>query len=97
MRPCSKADLSAIADEVGVGVFQELDYLKEAANMDEFNRRHKWLGFVRAPRWVPQYTGPPGRARVLTTEWIQARGLLNNDWNPGECCSCGREDLVCGG
>ena len=71
----SKADLSAIADEVGEGVFKELDYVQEALNMDEFNRRHAWLGFVRAPRWYPQYTGPPGSARVLTTEWITGKQI----------------------
>ena len=38
--------------------------------MDEFNARHDWLGFVRAPRWYPDFTGPDGSARVLTTEWI---------------------------
>ena len=33
----SKANLAEIADEVGVGVFKELDYVNEARNMDEFN------------------------------------------------------------
>ncbi len=68
-------ELDVIADEVGQGVWQELDYTQEAAHMDEFNARHKWLGFVRAPAWVPKYTGPAGRARVLTTEWINGRHI----------------------
>ena len=71
----SKANLSEIADEVGQGVFKELDYVNEAKNMDEFNRRHAWLGFTRAPRWYPRYTGPEGRARVLTTEWIEGKQI----------------------
>ena len=53
----SKANLGDIADEVGEGVFKELDYVNEARNMDEFNRRHDWLGFVRAPKWYPEFTG----------------------------------------
>ena len=71
----SKANLSDIADEVGEGVFKELDYVSEARNADEFNAKHAWLGFVRAPRWYPEYTGPSGSARVLTTEWIEGRQI----------------------
>jgi len=68
-------ELDVIADEVGQGVWQELDYTQEAAHMEEFSKRHKWMGFVRAPAWVPKYTGPAGRARVLTTEWINGRHI----------------------
>ena len=71
----SKANLGDIADEVGEGVFKELDYVNEARNMDEFNRRHDWLGFVRAPKWYPEFTGPDGYARVLTTEWIEGKHI----------------------
>ena len=71
----SKANLAEIADEVGVGVFKELDYVNEARNMDEFNERHKWLGFVRAPKWFPEYTGKPGTAKVLATEWIDGKQI----------------------
>ena len=70
-------ELDVIADEVGEGVWQELDYTQEAAHMDEFNRRHKWLGFVRAPAWLPKYTGPEGSARVLTTEWINGNHIAD--------------------
>ena len=69
--------MDVIADEVGEGVWQELDYTQEAAHMDEFNRRHKWLGFVRAPAWLPKYTGPEGSARVLTTEWINGNHIAD--------------------
>ena len=71
----SKANLGDIADEVGEGVFKELDYVNEARNMDEFNKRHDWLGFVRAPKWYPAFTGRPGSARVLTTEWIEGKHI----------------------
>lgn len=70
-------ELDIIADEVGQGVWQELDYTQEAAHMDEFNERHKWLGFVRAPAWLPEYTGPVGRARILTTEWIRGNHIAD--------------------
>ena len=42
--------------------------------MDEFNRRHDWLGFVRAPKWYPEFTGPEGYARVLTM-WIEGKHI----------------------
>jgi predicted unusual protein kinase regulating ubiquinone biosynthesis (AarF/ABC1/UbiB family) len=73
----STTDLSVIADEVGSGVWQELDYISEANHADEFNRRHNWLGFVRAPKWFPKYTGPAGKARVLTTEWIEGAHIAD--------------------
>ena len=73
----STNDLSVIADEVGSGVWQELDYISEANHADEFNRRHNWLGFVRAPKWFPKYTGPPGKAKVLTTEWIEGAHIAD--------------------
>ena len=73
----STNDLSVIADEVGSGVWQELDYISEANHADEFNRRHNWLGFVRAPKWFPKYTGPTGKARVLTTEWIEGAHIAD--------------------
>jgi len=73
----STNDLSVIADEVGSGVWQELDYISEANHADEFNRRHNWLGFVRAPKWFPKYTGPAGKARVLTTELIEGAHIAD--------------------
>jgi len=73
----STTDLSVIADEVGSGVWQELDYVSEARHADEFNQRHNWLGFVRAPKWFPKYTGPAGRARVLTTEWVEGAHIAD--------------------
>ncbi len=69
------ADLRPIADEVGAGVFRELDAHGEAANAAEFERRLAFLGFVRTPRWAPEYSGPAGRARVLAMEWVHGRRL----------------------
>ena len=69
------ADLSVIADEVGAGVFRELDVHEEAANAAEFERRLSFLGFVRVPKWDPAYSGPKGTARVLAMEWVRGRRL----------------------
>ena len=69
------ADLGLIADEVGAGVFRELDCHGEAANAAEFERRLAFLGFVRTPRWYPDYTGPADTARVLAMQWVRGRKL----------------------
>jgi len=69
------ADLGVIADEVGAGVFRELDVHGEAANAAEFQRRLAFLGFVRTPAWDPRFTGPRGTARVLAMEWVRGRRL----------------------
>ena len=62
-------DFAKLADGVASGVFLELDYHNEGRNMEDFVREHMWLGFVTAPAWVREYTGPAGNARVLSTEW----------------------------
>jgi len=72
-------DLLPIADEVGTGIFKELDYHLEAKNALDFNRAHQFLGYVRAPRFVPEYTGPVGTARVLALEWINGKHIGDLD------------------
>mmetsp|Transcript_3655 Transcript_3655/g.13122 ORF Transcript_3655/g.13122 Transcript_3655/m.13122 type:complete len:796 (-) Transcript_3655:992-3379(-) len=73
----SDVDLSEIADEVAVGVWKELDYRTEAANAQEFIRRHAFLGFVTAPKWLPEFSGPEGACRVLSSEWVKGAHLSN--------------------
>lgn len=75
----SATDLRPIADEVGAGVFRELDFHQEAANALEFERRLAFLGFVRSPRWEPEFTGPKGRARLLAMEWVEGKKLHQLD------------------
>mmetsp|Transcript_73852 Transcript_73852/g.130243 ORF Transcript_73852/g.130243 Transcript_73852/m.130243 type:complete len:972 (-) Transcript_73852:1842-4757(-) len=70
-----EADLGAIANEVAIGVFNELDYHLEAAHCDEFNRLHTYLGYTKAPTWLPEYSGEPGKSRVLTMEWINGKSF----------------------
>ncbi|KAK3281161.1 hypothetical protein CYMTET_11036 [Cymbomonas tetramitiformis] len=71
----SKTDYQPIAVEIGTGVFRELDYHLEAENASNFNTAHAFLGFVRAPRWFPEYSGPKGTAKVLALEWINGAHL----------------------
>jgi len=66
-------DFAKLADGVAGGVFLELDYHNEGRNMEDFVREHMWLGFVTAPDWIREYTGPKGNCRVLATQW--ANGL----------------------
>lgn len=67
----SDKDYVEIADEVGAGLFRELDYRLEAANADRFAELHAFLPFLHVPHNVPEYT----RARVMTTEWAHGRPL----------------------
>mmetsp|Transcript_22564 Transcript_22564/g.49434 ORF Transcript_22564/g.49434 Transcript_22564/m.49434 type:complete len:790 (-) Transcript_22564:447-2816(-) len=60
-----------IADSLGEGIFAELDYRREAANMDAFREAHAALPFMAVPQWLPRYTSK----RVLTTEWVRGRKL----------------------
>ena len=57
--------LRKIADEVAQGVFKELDYHNEAYNAELFLKKHRFLPFITAPAWLPEFTGPKGTARVL--------------------------------
>mmetsp|Transcript_6288 Transcript_6288/g.14357 ORF Transcript_6288/g.14357 Transcript_6288/m.14357 type:complete len:732 (+) Transcript_6288:95-2290(+) len=74
------ADISLIADEAIAGIMRELDYHLEAANALLFLERHKEQPWITAPRFIPEYTGPEGTARVLTMEWINGRrvGQIEN-------------------
>lgn len=60
------SDISVLADELGYGLFGELDYTLEAANATEFGESIKHLSYVKVPRTLPHLT----RTRVLTMEWI---------------------------
>lgn len=75
----SATDLRPIADEVGAGVFRELDFHQEAENAAEFEKKLAFLGFVRSPKWEPEFTGPKGRARVLAMEWVEGKKLHQLD------------------
>ena len=65
----SKNDIAAIADEVGAGLWRELDYRQEAKNARDFEREHAFLGFVRSVTSLPEYTC----SRVLTMDWCHGK------------------------
>lgn len=68
-------DYSLLVNEAVRNMLLEVDYHHEASNAQEFERRHAFLGFVRVPKFLLQYTGPQGTARVLTMEWIVGRRI----------------------
>jgi aarF domain-containing kinase len=60
-------DLRLIADEVGAGLFSELDYRGEAQNALTFAQAHNKLDYVIVPKPLLGLT----TRRVLTMEWIE--------------------------
>ena len=66
-------DLDKIVDEVGAGVFQELDYTIEARNADEFRKSLRFLNYLFVPRHYPDMT----TKKVLTQQWISGRPMKN--------------------
>ena len=64
-------DLDKIVDQVGAGVFQELDYTIEARNADAFRKSLKFLDFV----YVPRHHAAMTTKKVLTQDWIVGRPM----------------------
>ena len=64
-------DLPQIVDQVGAGIFQELDYTVEARNADEFRRSLRFLNYLFVPRHFEKMTS----TKVLTQEWITGRPM----------------------
>jgi len=64
-------DLDKIVDQVGAGVFQELDYTIEAKNADAFRKSLKFLDFV----YVPRHRASMTTKKVLTQDWIVGRPM----------------------
>ena len=62
-----RTDLRELADELGRGLFAELDYRQEAANAAAFARAHAHLPGVAVPAPVPSLS----TGRVLTAEWVE--------------------------
>ena len=67
----SDTDLTPIADEVAAGVWNELDYRQEAANARQFEQEHRFLPYIKVPRYIDAYT----TERVLTMEWCEGKKL----------------------
>lgn len=70
-----RSDLVALIDELGRRVFEEMDYLNEAANAEKFAELHRHNPRIAVPRIFRQATS----RRVLTMEWIDGVKLTNLD------------------
>jgi predicted unusual protein kinase regulating ubiquinone biosynthesis (AarF/ABC1/UbiB family) len=67
------SDLVALIDELGSRVFEEMDYLHEAANAERFAGLHSHNQRIAVPRIHHHATS----RRVLTMEWIDGVKLTN--------------------
>ena len=70
-----RSDLVALIDELGQRVFEEMDYLNEAANAEKFADLHRHNPRIAVPRIFHEATS----RRVLTMEWIDGVKLTNLD------------------
>ena len=68
-----RSDLVALIDELGERVFEEMDYLNEAANAERFRTLHKHNSKIAVPIIYKEATS----RRVLTMEWIDGVKLTN--------------------
>jgi predicted unusual protein kinase regulating ubiquinone biosynthesis (AarF/ABC1/UbiB family) len=68
-----RSDLVGLIDELGTRVFEEMDYLNEAANAEKFKELHQHNKAIAVPQIYPQATS----RRVLTMEWIDGVKLTN--------------------
>jgi len=68
-----RSDLVALIDELGKRVFEEMDYLNEAANAERFAALHRHNLRIAVPRIFHEATS----RRVLTMEWIEGVKLTN--------------------
>ena len=66
-----RSDLIGLVDELGTRVFEEMDYLHEAANAERFARLHAHNPRIAVPRIYGDLTS----RRVLTMEWIDGTKL----------------------
>jgi predicted unusual protein kinase regulating ubiquinone biosynthesis (AarF/ABC1/UbiB family) len=68
-----RSDLVGLIDELGTRVFEEMDYLNEAANAEKFKELHSHNHAIAVPKIYRQATS----RRVLTMEWIDGVKLTN--------------------
>ena len=59
-------DLEMVLDELWSTAQEEMDFLKEAANMEEFTRNNQGIRYIRCPKLYHEYT----TSRVLVMEYI---------------------------
>ena len=59
-------DMDMVLDELWSTTQEEMDFLREAANMDEFARNNQSVRYIRCPKLYHEYT----TSRVLVMEYI---------------------------
>ena len=79
-------DLDMVLDELWMVTQEEMNFLAEAANMEEFARKNQEIVFVETPRLYREYTTP----HVLVMEYIDGfaiddrKNLLENGYDLNE-------------
>ena len=81
-------DLSLIVDEFGSKLFEEIDYLNEANNAEQFARNFAGDPEVKVPVIYRQFSGN----RVLTLEWID--GIKLTDVSKLEAAGLDVDELI---
>lgn len=70
-----RSDLVALIDELGRRVFEEMDYINEASNAEQFRILHTHNKRIAVPQIYREATS----RRVLTMEWFDGVKLTNLD------------------
>lgn len=65
------ADLDMVLDELWTVTKEEMNFLQEAANMEEFDRRNQDVAYVGTPKLYPEYT----TMQVLVMEYVDGCGI----------------------
>lgn len=68
-------DLDMVLDEMWTVAQQEMDFLKEASNMEEFARLNKDIKYVAVPKLYREYT----TGHVLVMEYIDGLSITDAD------------------
>ena len=68
-------DLTLIVDEFGTKLFEEIDYLQEGRNAEQFASNFQHCDYVKIPTIYWRYTS----RRVLTLEWIEGYKLTGSN------------------
>ncbi|MGK7939928.1 MAG: ABC1 kinase family protein [Crocosphaera sp.] len=68
-----RSDLVAITDELAGRIFEEINYIQEGRNAEEFAELYGHLPEIYIPKIYWEYTG----RRVLTMEWVEGTKLTN--------------------
>ena len=68
-------DLGMVLDEMWAVAQEEMDFLKEAANVEEFTRNNEGIAYVRVPHLYHEYT----TTRVLVMEYVGGCAIDDKD------------------